>query len=98
MLWEEHSIKFSVDRDFYFEAPIDERSSLNNDTCNDMMGFHDPQYLIINNEVFTSNLEWYPEGSVLTSNDQMPIDYYVDYVRLYQRGESETLYLCDAFK
>lgn len=98
MLWEEHSIKFSVDGDFYFEAPIDERSSLNNDTCNDMMGFHDPQYLIINNEVFTSNLEWYPEGSALTSNDQMPIDYYVDYVRLYQRGGSETLYLCDAFK
>ena len=95
MLWDEHSMRFSVDGNFYFEAPIDERSSLNNKTCNDMMGFHDPQYLIINNEVFTADLDWYPDGAALNEDDPMPIDYYVDYVRLYQDTKTESLFLLE---
>ncbi len=96
MLWDEHSIRFYVDDELYLEAPIDERSTLNNETCNDMMGFHDPHYLIINNEVFTENLRWYPEGATLTPDELTPIDYYVDYVRLYQ-AEDEEIYLGNKF-
>lgn len=95
MLWDEHSIKFYVDDEMYLDVPIDERSTLNNNTCNDMMGFHDPHYLIINNEVFTENLRWYPDGSALTNDEPMPIDYFVDYVRVYQDDKNDTIYIDD---
>lgn len=98
MLWEKDCIKFSVDDVVYFDVPIDNCSMFNNKICDDMMGFHDPHYLIINNEVFTDNLPWYPKGAELAPDEKMPIDYYIDYVRLYQSGDNEKIYLGDSFK
>ncbi len=93
LLWDEHSIKFSVDGEWYFEAAIDENSSWKSESYPDVKGFHDPQYLILNNEIFTeSRCTWMPEGTSLTKDSKMPIDYYVDYIRLYQKGENEKLY------
>lgn len=93
MLWEKDKISFFVDDNMYFSADIDENCLLLNDKRNDTLGFHDPHYLIINNEVFTTDLSWYPEGSPITANDDIDINYYVDYVRLYQIGDDEKIYL-----
>lgn len=97
MLWDEHKMAFFVDDEKFFDVDIDETSVLVNDICGDMMGFHDPQYLIINNEIFSESCSWYPQNGILKTDDQMPIDYYVDYVRLYQNGGKEKLYLGEHF-
>ncbi len=94
MLWDEHSVRFSVDGEFYFESFIDERAILNDENYPDMTGFHDPWYIIINNELFTNDSYWCPTGAGLTENDKMPIEYFVDYVRLYQ-NENETIIVGD---
>ena len=93
MLWQKDKISFFVDDNMYFSADIDENCYLCNDSRNDTWGFHDPHYLIINNEVFTRDLSWYPENSDITAEDDFDINYYVDYVRLYQSGDDEILYL-----
>lgn len=93
MLWEKDKISFFVDDNMYFSADIDKNCFFLNDLRNDTWGFHDPHYLIINNEVFTTDLSWYPDGSPITANDEIDINYYVDYVRLYQSGTDEKLYL-----
>ena len=94
MLWEKEKIAFYVDDILCFEEYIDRRCSLINDNCGDTAGFHDPQYLIINNEIFTENLRWYPEDGLITPED-IPVDYCVDYVRLYQKGKHEKLFLSE---
>ena len=93
MLWEADKISFFVDDTLYFSAAIDENCALLNEKRNDTLGFHDPHYLILNNEVFTKDLSWYPEGSAIDAKDDADIHYFVDYIRLYQDGEEEKLYL-----
>ena len=93
MLWEKEKISFFVDGDVYFAADIGENCFLLNDLRNDTLGFHDPHYLIFNNEVFTKDLSWYPDNSDITAEDEIDINYYIDYVRLYQSGIDEKLYL-----
>lgn len=94
MLWEEDKIRFFVDDKMYFCADIDDNCVLLNEKRPDTFGFHDPHYLILNNEVFTTDLSWYPEGSAITAGDDVAIDYEVDYIRLYQR-EGEQLFRGD---
>ena len=93
MLWEEDKVSFYVDDNMYFSADIDDNCILLNDLRNDTLGFHEPHYLIINNEVFTKDLSWYPENSDISANDDFNINYYVDYIRLYQSSPAEKLYL-----
>ena len=95
MLWESDKISFFVDDDLYFSVNIDETCVLLNETRDDTWGFHDPHYLIINNEVFTKDLSWYPEGSAITADDDVKIEYDVAYIRLYQKGKSEILFTGD---
>lgn len=84
MLWTEKSVSFFVDGEAFSTIDISETSKLISDNYPDVLGFHDPMYLIINNEVFTEASSWKPAGSALTAEDKMPIDYYIDWVRLYQ--------------
>ena len=46
--------------------------------------FHDWLRVIINNECFAPGDPYASSSNVLTNSDTMPIDYYIDYVRLYQ--------------
>ena len=91
MLWDEHTIKCSVDGEVYFSVNIDEKTEWKSENYPDVNGFHDPMYLIINNEVFTDTSYFKPDGAALTLDDLMPIDYYVDYVRLYQKDGEELI-------
>lgn len=50
--------------------------------------FHDWLRIIINNECFAPGDKYSTEKNVLTDSDEMPIDYYVDYVRLYQNSNA----------
>lgn len=50
-------------------------------------GFDDPLYLILNNHVFTKDSGWAPSDAQRATdadNGKFPIDYTVDYIRIYQ--------------
>ncbi len=91
--WTPEAMKFYVDDNCYYTAVIGEKTSFVSENYPDVKGFHDPQYLIINNEIFTEGLNWYPEGASINDSDELPFDYYIDWVRLYQNTETEKIYL-----
>lgn len=93
--WDREAIKFYVDDTCYFKTYIDDRSVLLCDNYPTAEGFHEPQYIILNNELFTEKSEWAPAGAAVTAADEMPIDYYVDYIRLYQSRKNEYIYIKD---
>lgn len=91
--WTPESMKFFVDDECYYTANIGPTTRFLSEEFPDLKGFHDPQYLILNNEIFTSGSDWRPEGAAITDDDVLPFDYYVDWVRLYQNPETDTLIL-----
>ena len=94
--WDEKETKYYVDGYCYATFPIDESGEFGNEpSLAGMSGFHDFAYPIFNNEIFSEGSRWKPEGWVLTDEDEMPIDYYLDYLRLYQNPEKEELKLGD---
>ena len=90
--WDKDKMQFFVDGVLYYEILINENSPFVSETYNNTDGFHEPVYIILNNEIFTDKLDWYPENGCITDEDEMPIDYYVDYIRLYQDSEQESIY------
>lgn len=48
----------------------------------DMSRFQNPVYVMFNNHVFTDDLEWF---TTLVDMTQLPTEYFIDYVRLYQK-------------
>ena len=97
--WNEKMMAFYVDDVKYAEFPIDETGAdqywPEDVFPGDMTGFHDFHYLIMNNEIFSPGSGWKPEGCVLTEDDPMPINYYIDWVRLYQDPKTEEIKLMD---
>jgi hypothetical protein len=99
MEWDKDFMKFFVDDNLYCTVPISgEKANFGADVLDGIDGFHDPERLIINNEIFSEKSGWAPEGSRLTDEDEMPIDYWIDYIRLYQNPATEDLYLKDAIQ
>ena len=49
--------------------------------------FQDWLRVIFNNEVFSQKSRWEASTPTLKEDSEMPIDYYVDYVRLYQNAD-----------
>ncbi len=84
--WDETYMHFYVDDQRYCTFLITEEG----DKCfpqgihPGMAGFHDFHYLIMNNEIFSAGGSWHPEGWILTEQDPLPIEYRIDWVRLYQ--------------
>lgn len=93
--WDEHFMSFYVDDEMYTRFPIDESGEFGEWSIAGMDGFHDFAYIIFNNEIFTEGRSWKPEGKILTDEDEMPIDYYIDYVRFYQNPEKEEVKFAD---
>lgn len=87
--WDEHWMRWLIDDECYFEWPIDETSSFVSEEFPDNVGFHEYMGVILNNEIFSEDSPWCPEGCAVTEEDEMPIDYYVDWIRLYQNPEKE---------
>ena len=97
-LWDKNKMSFFVDGECYFSTSIDDSSKFKSERYPDTRGFHEPMYIIINNEIFCDKHDWYPKGSPITKEDKMPIDYYIDWVRLYQDYETEQLILGEELK
>ena len=81
--WNKKYIAFSVDGEEFARFSIDESAEFS-EGLPGMEGFHDFCYILINNELFSPGRTWKPEGAELTDEDPMPVEYYIDYIRLYQ--------------
>lgn len=89
--WDEREMGFYVDDKRYFSIRIDGESPFVSEKWPDARGFHEPLYINLNNEFFTDRITWLPEAAVRDS-DPFPIDYYVDWIRLYQNPDKESIY------
>ena len=92
-LWDTEYMKFFVDGNCFYQIKIDEQTSFDSMYKDKSGGFHEPIYININNETFSDKLEWYPEGAAITVNDKFPIEYQIDWIRLYQNPNEEIIYL-----
>ncbi len=84
--WDETKMIFSVDGEDYCEMDITEESG---DFGNypGMSGFHTPNYIILNNFLFTPKGSWVPDGAMVDDTVSYPVTYTIDYIRLWQ-GEN----------
>ncbi len=77
--WTPEKMYFTLDGEVYFTHDVTEAGNFGE---GDMSCFHDPLYIIFNNFLFTEESSWKP--SLVTSETQFPIEYRIDWVRLYQ--------------
>lgn len=87
--WTPEYMSMSVDGEVYCTYDINS----NFDGFSDMSGFHDALYVIFNNHIFTEKSSWLPEGTEVDERTEFPINYWIDYIRLYQKDEYGDLYL-----
>jgi hypothetical protein len=78
-----------VDGKKYGSCPIDEAHDFHADTVPGMDGFHDFESVIFNNEIFTPGHGWCPDEHRITADDKLPIEYWIDWVRLWQKDGEE---------
>lgn len=95
--WNEQEMAFYVDGKQYGRYDIIEAADFDTTKLPGMQGFHDPAYVIFNNELFTPKGGWIVEGWNAEQSD-FPIDYEIDWVRLYQNPAIERLYLTEEIK
>ena len=86
--WTPRAMSFFVDGMRYCSIPIDEAHDYSPKVLKGMAGHHDFHSVIFNNEVFTPGHGWMPKGTELKPED-LPIDYEIDWVRLYQKDGEE---------
>ncbi len=83
LLWTEESMNFMVDGVTYHTIDITKTGDFG--TRGDGMGaFHDYHHLIFNNYINTEGGSVGSEGFYATPDDEFPITYVIDYIRLYQ--------------
>lgn len=88
--WDEEKMVFSVDGEDYCTIDITPETG-DFGTYAGMEGFHTPNYIIINNFLFTPAGSWIPEGAEVDDSMEYPVTYTIDYIRLYQ-GENGEMY------
>lgn len=86
--WTPQAMSFFVDGMRYCTIPIDEKHDYSPKPLKGMAGHHDFHSVIFNNEVFTPGHGWMAKGAELKPED-LPIDYEIDWIRLYQREGEE---------
>ena len=63
------------------------------DENKDMRGFTDPLMLKINNHLFVTDSAFKPYGGSTVKGGELPFEYFIDYIRLYQKPDIGNLYL-----
>ncbi len=63
------------------------------DENDDMRGFTDPLMLKINNHLFVADSGFKPYGGCTVDGAELPFEYFIDYIRLYQKPNAGNLYL-----
>ena len=87
--WTPKEMSFYVDGEKYTTFPIDEAHDYCPKETLGMAGHHDFHNIHINNEIFTPGHGWCPKEKRITADDKLPIDYWVDWIRLYQKDGEE---------
>jgi len=88
--WTETEIKMYVDGKHYQTFDI----TTSYDDNPDMSGYHDPIYLLFNNHLITDD-GWQPGTPVEKNTKELPMEYFIDYVRVYQKPGVGELYTSD---
>lgn len=83
--WTPTEVSMYVDGEKYTTFDITKST----DDRPDMSGFHDPKCLIFNDYIMNSDLDWYKN---LPEAKDFPYEYFIDYVRLYQKTGEGKLY------
>ena len=85
--WTPTEMYFTLDGEVYFTHDITEAGNFGE---GDMSCFHDPMYVIFNNFIYSPS---YPGPTMPSEKTDFPIEYCIDWVRLYQvPGEGEVHY------
>ncbi len=63
--------------------------SRSTDHCRDLEGFKDPQYIIFNLQLTTTDTS-NPVGFIEDSLDDLPAEYFLDYFRVYQKKDGKS--------
>lgn len=91
--WTPEYMAFFVDGVQYAKLPITQSYDFGKSELPGMDGFHEPFYIIMNNELITNpgnyDSSWM-KSSWICQNSDLPINYVIDYVRLYQK-QGETI-------
>ena len=87
--WTPQEMSFYVDGEKYATFPIGEADDYCPGEKLGMAGHHDFHNIHINNEIFTPGHGWCPPWSRITERDRLPIEYWVDWIRLYQKDGEE---------
>ncbi len=96
--WDEDTVRFFVDDKRFASYYVDMKDPAHDFdpvSMPGMQGFHDPAFIIMNNEFFSPGGSWCPADKAIREDAEMPIDYYIDWVRLYQNPETDVIYLKD---
>ncbi len=90
--WTDTEYRFYIDGECYCVLFVDDANDFA-PQLEDMSGFQDLHYVILNNFIFNEHSSWAPEGSALPSNSTKEITYTVDYIRLYQNDNDKLIVL-----
>lgn len=90
--WTKEHMSFFVDGECYHTYNLDDECEFAKTALKGLEGYREHLYLLINNEIFTENSGWKPVGSALNDSDTLPIEYRIDYIRLYQDPENESIF------
>lgn len=88
--WNEKEMIMSVDGKDYMTFDL----TKNFDNMDDMEGFKVPISLLINNHMFTSDTEAI-DGSSVVNNLDLPFEYDIDWIRLYQKPNEGVLNIAE---
>ena len=90
--WDKDMMRFWVDDTCYASFFIDDDHDFDRITIPGMDGFHDFAYPIINNEVYSPVRNGKNDMScVMTEDDPLPVEYAIDWIRLYQDPVTEKI-------
>lgn len=87
--WTPEEMSFYVDGEKYYSVAIDDAHDYAPNPMAGMSGHHDFHGIIFNNEIFTPGHGWCPEKFRIGPEDPLPIDYWIDWVRLWQKDGEE---------
>ena len=87
--WNEKNINMFVDGEMYMSFDLNK----NFDNKSNMNGFKNMSlYLILNNAIFMDSAAWKPYEGAAIRPENVPYEYFVDLVRLYQKPNTGALY------
>lgn len=89
--WTPTEMYFTVDGEIFFTHDITENGNFGH--FGSMQGFQDPLFVIFNNFLFTDGSSWKPSGALVNDDTRFPIEYAIEWIRLYQKpGEGDIFY------